>query len=195
MIKVTIADVVKQERVDEQGRSHPLHILVLQDETGQRALPIWVGPSEGQSIAIGLSGFSTPRPMTYSLFVSLLQAIDAQVEEVRIETLKGDTFYSIVKIRCGTSVSEVDARPSDAISLATLTGSPVFVAEDIMDRAGTDIPPTAKASVARNGVDSILKEIEEMQRQSQAQYLRQLTHEELAKAKEELIAAVFSVEG
>lgn len=193
MVKVTIADVVKQEPVDEQGRLYALHVIVLQDEAGRRALPIWVGPFEGQSIAMGLVGFSTPRPMTFSLFASLLQAIDARVEEVRVETLQGDCFYGVVKIHCGEAVAEVDARPSDAINLAVLTGSPIFVAEDVMERAGADIPPAAKASVARNGVDGILKEIEEMQQSGQA--LPRRTEEETSRAKEELIAAVFSAQG
>lgn len=193
MIKVTIADVVKQERKDDQGRSHELHIIVLQDEAGQRALPIWVGPFEGQSIAVGLSEFSTPRPMTFNFFASLLQALNAQVEQVRIEMLKGDTFYAIVKIRRGKTVREVDARPSDALALAVLTGSPIFVAEDVLKSAGADIPKAAKASPTRNGVESILGEIREMQGRTQAQRNRQLTQEELAKAKEELITAVFDL--
>lgn len=193
MIKVTIADVIKQERTDDQGRSHVSHIIMLQDEAGQRALPIWVGPFEGQSIAMGLGEFSAPRPMTFSFFASLLQAIDARVEQVRVEMLKGDTFYAIVKIRCGKTISEVDARPSDALALAVLTGSPIFVAEDILEGAGADIPPAAKASPARNGVESILREIGEMQRQMQAPYSRPLTQEELTRAKEELVAAVFGI--
>ncbi len=194
MIKVTIADVVKQERTDDQGRSHVLHIIVLQDEAGRRALPIWVGPFEGQSIAMGLGEFSAPRPMTFNLFASLLQAINARVEEVRVEMLKGDTFYAIVKIRCGKTMSEVDARPSDALALAVLTGSPIFVAEDVLEGAGADIPQVAKASPARNGVESILREIKETHNQMQAsQHSRPLTQEEIAKVKEELIATVFSI--
>jgi RNA polymerase sigma factor (sigma-70 family) len=192
MIKVTISDVVRQERTDNQGRSHMLHIIVLQDEAGQRALPIWVGPFEGSSIAMGLGEFSTQRPMTYNFFVSLLQAINAQVEQVRVEMLKGNTFYAVVKIRCGRTTREVDARPSDALGLAVLTGSPIFVAEDVLKVAGADIPPAAKASPARSGVESILGEIGEMQRQEQEQLSNPRTQEEFTRAKEELIAAIFS---
>ncbi len=193
MVKVTVADVVKQERVDEQGRSHPFHVIVLHDEAGQRALAIWLGPFEGESIAMGLGGFSTSRPLTFSFFASLLQAIDARVEEVRVETLQGATFIAVVKIRSGASVHEVDARPSDAMALAILTGSPIFVAEAVFERAGENIPPTAKASVTRTGMKSILREIEELW-QVQAQTPRP-TEEEISKAAEELMAHVFSVEG
>ena len=194
MIKVTIADVVKQEWKDDQGRSHEFHVVVLQDEAGQRVLPIWVGPFEGQSIAVGLGDFSFFRPLTFNFFVSLLQALDAQVEQVRIEMLKGNTFYAIVKIRRGKTVSEVDARPSDALALAVLTGSPIFVSEDVLKDGGADIPKAAKASPTRSGVENILGEIrEEWQGHTQARSSRQLTQEELARAKEELINTVFDL--
>jgi RNA polymerase sigma factor (sigma-70 family) len=194
MIKVTIADVVKQEWKDNQGRSHEFHVVVLHDEAGQRALPIWVGPLEGQSIAVGLGDFSFFRPLTFNFFASLLQALNAQVEQVRIEMLKGSTFYAIVKIRRGKIVSEVDARPSDALALAVLTGSPIFVAEDVLKGVGADIPKTAKTSPTRSGVENILGGIrEEIQSRTQARLNRKLTQEELAKAKEELITAVFDL--
>jgi RNA polymerase sigma factor (sigma-70 family) len=196
MVKVTIADVVKQERTDEEGRSHALHVIVLQDEAGRRALPIWVGAFEGQSIAMGLGEFSASRPMTFNFFASLLRAINAQVEEVRVEMLKEDTFYAVVKIRCGEATSEVDARPSDALALAVLTGSPILAAEDVIERAGVDIPQATKASPARDGVRSILREIEEMQQQMRAQPSHPMSAAfDLTRAKEELMAAVFSVEG
>jgi bifunctional DNase/RNase len=191
MVKVTIADVVKQERTDEQGHPYAPYVIILQDEAGRRALPIWVGPFEGQSIATGLSEFATPRPMTFNFFTSLLQTINARVEQVRIETLKKGTFYAIVKIRCGKTSHEIDARPSDALALAVRIGSPVFVAEDVLQDAGADIPQAAKISPVRHGVEGILKEIEEMQRRAKAQSSQPMSQEELAKAREELIAVVF----
>jgi RNA polymerase sigma factor (sigma-70 family) len=185
MVKVTIADVVKG--------AGEFHIIILHDEAGRRALPIWVGPFEGHSIAMGLGGFAAPRPLTFSFFASLLEALDARVEEVRVEKLQGDTFYGAVKIRCGTTVSEVDARPSDAIALAVLTGSPILVAEGVWERAGADIPPAAKAPVARNGMEGILREIGQRQQWWEEERSR-TSEEEVARAKEYLVAQVFSAQ-
>ena len=191
MIKVTIADVVKQER-EGLPPQYAQYVVILRDEAGKRALPIWVGAHEGTSIAMGLTDFATPRPMTYNTLLSLLQSINAGVEQVRIETLKETTFYAIIKIRCGKKVSEIDARPSDAINLAVLTGSPVVVAEDVMARGGTAIPAGAEISPERKGVESILEEIDEMQRKALEELKSYaLTPESVEKAKEELIAAVF----
>ena len=194
MVEVTIADVVKWELEDDEEHPRSLHsVIILYDEAGKRALPIWIGPHEGQCIAMGLNEFSTPRPMTFNFFTSLLQAIDAEVEHVRVEALKETTFYAIVKIRCGKKVHEVDARPSDAIALAVLAGSPIFVAEDVLERAGADTPQATKVALPRRGVENILeeieKEMEEMQRQIQSR--RTPSPEELAKARDKLLAYVF----
>jgi RNA polymerase sigma factor (sigma-70 family) len=192
MVKVMIADVVKREQPGEQpGHPHTHHVIVLLDEAGRRALPIWVGPWEGEALAIGLRGFSTPRPLTFNLMASLLEAADAKIDEVRIEALKGDTFYAVVKFRRGDAVREVDARPSDALALAVRTGSPIFAAEEVLARAGVDIPEVSSMPPGK-GVDGIVKELEaEWQA---ACSLPRPTKEEIEKACEELVAFVFSAE-
>ena len=188
MIQVTIADVVKHQW--EEGL--PSYVIILQDEAGRRALPIWVGPHEGTSVAMGLSDFSFFRPMTYNLLANMLQSINAKVEQVRIETLKETTFYAIVKIRCGKKVNEIDARPSDAINLAILTGTPIYVAEDVLKSGGADIPPTGRALPERKGVEGIMGEIEEIQRRERERLQSHpLTPEEIERAKDEMMAAVF----
>jgi len=195
MVKVTIADVVKTEITDQMGRGQ--YVIVLYDEAGKRLLPIWVGPFEGESIAIGLSDFATPRPLTHNFYSSLLQTINAKVEEVRIMALKKNTFYAVVKMRCGKKTVEVDARPSDAIALAVLNDAPIFVAEEVLETAGTNIPKTVKGSPNRKGLEKIINEMGEWKRQYQTrlnQTLKQYherSQEDIAIANEKLISAVF----
>lgn len=189
MIRVTVFDVVKQDQTISKGGSNINYVMILQDETSRRVLPIWIGPFEGQSIAGILVGFSTLRPMTFNFIANLLKAIKAQIEEVRINDLRDNTFYATVRIRCGQTVNEIDARPSDALALAALIDSPVFVSEDIMARAGVDIPQGTQSSPGEKGVDKILKEIKEMQ--SQAAKSISMPREEIVKSRDELLAAVF----
>lgn len=135
MIPVTIADVALRGTPPEQQ-----YVVLLWDAAGRRVLPIWVGPPEGQAIALGLRNLPTERPVTYPFIANLLGALDAQLEEVRIETLKNYTFYAVVKLRSGDTVREVDARPSDALALAVRTGSPVLVAPAVFDQSGIAVP-------------------------------------------------------
>lgn len=202
MVKVTIADVIEVER--KEGQELPVtpysttpYVIVLYDEAGRRLVPIWIGPHEGQCIAIGLSDFAMPRPLTYNFFSSLLQGIDAQLEEVHIVALKKDTFYAVVKMLCGKKTSEVDVRPSDAIALAVLNDAPIFVAEDVLEAAGIKIPETTKGSPNRKGLEKIISSIKEWQRKSETEMRQRIkqyherSQEDIAREKEATIASIF----
>jgi RNA polymerase sigma factor (sigma-70 family) len=194
MVKVTIADVVKREQAGEQpGHPSTHYVIMLVDETGRRALPIWVGPWEGTALAIGLREFPVGRPLTFTFMANLLEAAGAKLEEVYINTLKEDTFYAIAKLRCGDKVRKVDARPSDAMALAVLTGSPIFVAEEVLERAGIDVPAkVGEAPQLGKGIDGILEDLQKVWHPAQPR--PRPTKEEIEKAHQELVAVVFGSE-
>jgi bifunctional DNase/RNase len=113
---------------------------VLLDEAGHRALGIWIGESEAAMIHMGLSNSSPIRPMTMNFMANILNAAGATLEEVRIATLKDDIFYAIARISRDDTIHEVDARPSDAIALAVITGSPIHVSEEVLEKCGVVLP-------------------------------------------------------
>jgi len=196
MVKVTIADVVKRESLGEQpGHPRVHYIIMLLDEAGRRVLPIWVGPWEGEALAIGLRGLSAARPMTFEFMSKLLDAAGVTIDEVRVESLQGDTFYAIVKLRRGGVVQEIDARPSDALALAVRMGSPIFAAEEVLSRAGEDIPAELSSTAAGKGIDGIIGGLG-WSKQA-AQPCCQPTPEEMEgyhKTHQELVAFVFGGE-
>ena len=194
MVKVTIADVVKREQAGEQpGHPRTHYVIVLVDEAGRRALPIWVGPWEGTALAIGLREFPVPRPLTFTFMANLLEAAGAKLEKVHIHALKENTFYAVAHLRCGDKVQEVDARPSDAIALAVLTDSPIFVAKEVLEQAGVDISAkVGETPQLGKGIDGILEELQKEWRPTQS--CPRPTKEEIEKAQHELVASVFSAE-
>ena len=47
--------------------------------------------------------------------------------------LREGTFYAEIRLtRQDGTLAQVDARPSDAIALATALGKPIFVSEDVL---------------------------------------------------------------
>ena len=82
---------------------------------------------------------SFARPVTYTFIANLLEASGADLEDVSVSALKGDTYYATVTLRIGDTVREIDARPSDAINLALQMGRPIYVAESVMEKAAVDI--------------------------------------------------------
>ena len=95
-----------------------------------RRLFIGVGDAEATALAFSLQGQEFPRPMTYQFMASLVAAAGSAVRAVRVTRTDGQVFYAQVTLRGG---AVVDARPSDAINLAAITGAPVLVASELLD--------------------------------------------------------------
>lgn len=110
-------------------------IIVLRDQEGQRTLPIWVGVFEANAIALQIENVQTPRPMTHDLLKNVISDLDASVERVVVCSLKENTFYATIHLRCRQSAISIDARPSDAIALALRTQSPIYVDETVIQNA------------------------------------------------------------
>ena len=107
--------------------------IALGEKNGERNLTIVIGYHEAQAIDRFVKGRSMQRPMTHDLLASMVEKAGAQVERVEIGDLREGTFYAEILItRQDGTVEEVDARPSDAIALATAMGKPLFVAEDVL---------------------------------------------------------------
>lgn len=190
MIKVNIADILKKELPDDEGHPVTHYIIVIKEEKGSRAFPIWIGPAEGGAIAAGLSKFPTKRPLTYNFFAALLQSIGAKIEQVQVVALVDDTYYGTVKIHCGDKTTEVDARPSDAIALAVAAGSPIFVAEEVLAKAWVEVSQKAGEIKVRSGLEDILNDF----RKSYKNYTQVpvTTRDELGRANKKIIDSIFN---
>ncbi|MDZ7262306.1 MAG: bifunctional nuclease family protein, partial [candidate division KSB1 bacterium] len=110
-------------------------VVILKDDVNHRWLPIVVGHTEAQAIALQLEKIIPPRPMTHDLMKNLLESIDAQISRVIVSDLRENTYYALIGLKCNGNHREIDARPSDAIALALRMQAPIFVAEKVMKRA------------------------------------------------------------
>lgn len=112
------------------------YALLLKEMYGNRRLPIIIGSFEAQAIAMELEGIKPPRPLTHDLLKTLIDNLSAVVNEVLIDELRDNTFYAKINLEISSIENSLDSRPSDAIALAVRTGSPIFVAESVMETAG-----------------------------------------------------------
>ena len=111
-------------------------IVVLKDKEDELYLPIWIGLFEFESITIALQKIETARPLTHDLMKNLISSLDARLIAVEITTLESDTYYANLIIEQNGVQKRIDCRPSDAIALVVRTGVPIFVDEDVLERAG-----------------------------------------------------------
>jgi len=108
------------------------YIVVLKDESGAKLLPIWIGASEGNSIALAMSNTKSPRPLTHDLIVNIFDRLEVEIARVVISDLIDNTFYASLYLLQNNKEFHVDARPSDAIAIAIRIGAPVFVEEEVL---------------------------------------------------------------
>jgi RNA polymerase sigma factor (sigma-70 family) len=129
------ADVFVTEirRGDPGDPAHPMHVMVLAERDGPRRMPIWIGPAEAVALAVSLESLETPRPLTYQMAASLLDAAGSRITEIRITRLAGKVFYAVVAVDGPAGPREIDARPSDAVNLAMVTGAAIRVDSALLD--------------------------------------------------------------
>lgn len=135
MIHVRIASL----SVDSASNQPVIILRPIDDEPGEgRLLPIWIGHPEATAILLALQGVEPPRPMTHDLLTNIIASSGLGLSRVDIVRLEEGTFYAELVLEGGDRQLVMDARPSDSIALAIRTGSPIFVAEDVLDEAAVD---------------------------------------------------------
>jgi uncharacterized protein len=109
--------------------------LALLREGWDEVLPIWIGQVEAEAILWALQGLDLPRPMTHDLMVSLIGGMGAELAEVRVHSLRDETYIGSLHIRVPGSdeTIEIDTRPSDGLALAVRTGARVRVSRDLLE--------------------------------------------------------------
>ncbi|GGG34495.1 hypothetical protein GCM10011344_39080 [Dokdonia pacifica] len=113
------------------------YALILSEVDGDRKLPIVIGAFEAQSIAIALEKeIRPPRPLTHDLFKNFADRFDIVIKQVIIHKLVDGVFYSSIICERDKIEEIIDARTSDAISLALRFQAPIFTYKNILDKAG-----------------------------------------------------------
>ena len=114
-------------------------IVILEDDQGQEAFPIWIGMPEARAIALELEGVDTPRPLTHALLNNILANLKIGVRRVFINDLRNNTYFAKIDLQRDSETVTIDARPSDAIALAIRAKAPIFVARRVLETTRTVI--------------------------------------------------------
>ena len=114
-------------------------VVILKLKSKEMFIPIWVGPSEADAIAIKLQKVSLPRPLTHDLVVSLLESLSISIEYVLIESMKDETFFAKIAIKNNDKIVMIDSRASDAIALAVRVTCPIYANEDVVEKVSVTL--------------------------------------------------------
>ncbi len=114
-------------------------IVILKDDSGEKALPIWIGLAEATAIASCLKKLQLARPMTHDLLSTVIEDLGASIVRVVVSGIRENTFIAELEVVQGDVLRTLDCRPSDGIALAVRCNAPIFVAKAVLDTAQVTI--------------------------------------------------------
>jgi bifunctional DNase/RNase len=140
------------EEVGVDRKSRP--VVVLREASGERQLPIWVGPMEADAIAAGLTSSKPPRPMTHDLLCSVLRESGCAVEGLQISGVREGICYAHLHVRVGRKTKEIDCRLSDGVAVAIRVGAPILIPEALLDNISSGQQLSMEQAVERGSLPS-----------------------------------------
>ena len=147
-----------QSGMSETGR----YLLMLHEPQGNRQIPIVIGQNEAQCILLAKNPEESRkirRPMTHQLMVQMMNIYGLTLSRVTIDRVVEGVFYATLHVTDGFNERQLDSRTTDAITLALLTGAPVYAEDKVVEECGL------KAATGDNAdlqpATSTLKQLEE----------------------------------
>ena len=113
--------------------------MILEDVQEKKRIPITIGPSEAQSIAVFMEKMKTARPQTHDLYVSTLGALQASLKEVLIHSYENDRYLASLILIQNKEEVVIDARTSDAIAIASRLSAPIYMEKSLYDKMGFSV--------------------------------------------------------
>ena len=166
---------VNVEKISYHTSSRSYAVL-LKENDSDLVLPILVGSFEAQSIAMALEVVAAPRPLNHDLICDLIKKIDAELISVNISQLNDGVFYAKLKLMgSGFGTKIIDARPSDAISIALRLNAQIYVTPEIINEAGVnkkDINESIKPKYSIEDLELKLKKAVEKEEYEKAAKIR-----------------------
>ena len=109
---------------------------MLKELSGERVLPIWIGPGEASAIATELAAMEFARPLTHDLLCTVMKQLGGSLQRVIISRVEDSTYYAELSVLKNGEIISLDARPSDSIAIALRSDTQIFAHEELLEVAG-----------------------------------------------------------
>lgn len=117
-----------------QTRAYTVVILAAEE----KQFAIYTDPTIGRMLQMYLTNVEKPRPMTHDLIDYIFRGLGVKIKQVVINDIQDTVYYARIfleqhrgKIR---HIIEIDARPSDCITLALMNNVPVYCTREVLDQ-------------------------------------------------------------
>lgn len=137
------------------------YILMLLEPESHRQIPIIIGAHEAQGILLAKETVRTRRPMTHELMAKMMEAYGLGLTQVTIDRVLDGVFYATLHITDGFNTKQLDSRTTDAITLALLTDTPIFVDDNVLEETGVIADNTPSPTSTLEALEAELRRCEE----------------------------------
>ncbi len=118
-----------------QTRSYTVVILA----APEKRFAIYTDPSIGRTLQMYLTGMEKPRPLTHDLIGMLLEGLKIKILQVVINDIQDTIYFARLfveqEFEGEKHIVEIDARPSDCITLALMKNVPVYCTQEVLDKS------------------------------------------------------------
>jgi bifunctional DNase/RNase len=118
-----------------QTRTYTVIVL----DAKEKKFAIYTEPNIGKILQLHLTDTEKLRPLSHDLINSMLTGLRVRIRQVVINDLQDTTFFARLFLEQDQGeirhILEIDARPSDCITLAILNNAPVYCTREVLDRA------------------------------------------------------------
>ena len=118
-----------------QSRAYTVIIL----GTEAKRFAIYTDPSVGRTIQTHLTEENKPRPFTHDLINAICRGLDIKLLQIVITDIEDTVYFARLyleqQIGDQKTILEIDARPSDCITLAIMHKIPLFCTSEVLEKA------------------------------------------------------------
>ncbi len=100
---------------------------------------IYTETNVGKILQLFLTDTESPRPLTHDLINTIFEGLDVQVKQVVINDVQETIYFArlFLEQQIGNTrhIIEIDARPSDCLTLALMNNAPVYCTREVLEKA------------------------------------------------------------
>lgn len=105
----------------------------------EKKFAIYTDPAIGRTLQMYLTGAEKQRPLTHDLIDSILTGLDVKLLQVVINDVQDTVYYARLFLELDREeykhIVEIDARPSDCITLALMNDVPVYCTREVLENS------------------------------------------------------------
>lgn len=147
------------------------YLLMLNEPEAGRQIPIIIGRNEAQCILLAQNPEESSkirRPMTHQLMMRMMETYGLTLKQVTIDRVVEGIFYATLHVSDGFNEHRIDSRTTDAVTLALLTGAPIFAHEKVIDECSVRTSTQEPVPMTLDELEVELRHCEEREDYEQA---------------------------